>query len=132
MKTGLKLATTLLAGCAIGAAVIEGVHAQAKPPAFTVAEIDVFDPEGFQAFAQRNAAGVAAAGGRFLALRGRIASSEGTPPKSVALIAWENLDQATQYFSSPTFKELIPLRDRSARVRLFHVEGLPQSQGGER
>jgi uncharacterized protein (DUF1330 family) len=124
VKTGLRLATALLAGCAISAVVTEGVRAQAKPPAFSVVEIDVFDPEGFQAFAKRNAAGVAAAGGRFLALRGRIASSEGTPPKGVALIAWDSLDQATEYFNSPTFKELIPLRDKSARVRLFHVEGL--------
>jgi uncharacterized protein (DUF1330 family) len=124
VNTGLKLATALLAGCAIGAAVVEGVHAQAKPPAFTVAEIDVFDPEGFQEFAKLNTASVAAAGGRFLALRGRVASSEGVPPKGVAIIAWDSLDQATEYFSSPTFKELIPLRDRSARVRLFHVEGL--------
>jgi len=124
MKTGLKLATALLAGCAISAAVMQGVHAQATAPAFTVVEIDVFDPEGFQAFAKRNAAGVATAGGRFLALRGRIASSEGTPPKGVALIAWDSLEQAIEYFNSPTFRELIPLRDKSARVRLFHVEGL--------
>lgn len=124
MNTGLRLAAALLAGCAIGAAVAEGVHAQAKPPAFTVVEIDVFDQEGFQEFAKRNGAGVRAAGGRFLALRGRIAVSEGTPPKGVALIAWDSFDQATGYFNSPTFKELIPLRDKSARVRLFHVEGL--------
>ena len=124
MKTGLKLATAMLAGCAIGGAVVEAVHAQATPPAFTIVEIDVFDPEGFQVFAKRNGAGVAAAGGRFLALRGRIAASEGTPPKGVALIAWDSLDQASGYFNSPTFKELIPLRDKSARVRVFHVEGL--------
>jgi uncharacterized protein (DUF1330 family) len=125
-RTRLSLAVALLAGCAIGAAVAGVVHAQATPPAFTIAEIDVIDPAEFQAFAKSNAAGVAAAGGHFLALHGRIVTEEGTPPKDIALIAWGTLDQATAYFSSPTFQALIPQRDRGANVRLFHVEGLPQ------
>jgi uncharacterized protein (DUF1330 family) len=124
MKSTLKLVISLLAGIAIGGAALNGLHAQAKPPAFTIAEIEVIDPTGFQDFAKRNGAGMAAAGGRVLALRGRIVTSEGTPPKGIALIAWDSLDQATEYFNSPTFKALIPLRDKSAKVRLFHVEGL--------
>lgn len=124
MKSTLKLVISLLAGIAIGGAALNGLHAQAKPPAFTIAEIEVIDPTGFQDFAKRNGAGMSAAGGRVLALRGRIVTSEGTPPKGAALIAWDSLDQATEYFNSPTFKALIPLRDKSAKVRLFHVEGL--------
>lgn len=124
MKSTLKLVISLLAGIAIGGAALNGLHAQAKPPAFTIAEIEVIDPTGFQDFAKRNGAGMSAAGGRVLALRGRIVTSEGTPPKGIALIAWDSLDQATEYFNSPTFKVLIPLRDKSAKVRLFHVEGL--------
>ena len=124
MKSTLKLVISLLAGIAIGGAALNGLHAQAKPPAFTIAEIEVIDPTGFQDFAKRNGAGMSAAGGRVLALRGRIVTSEGTPPKGIALIAWDSLDQATEYFNSPTFKALIPLRDKSAKVRLFHVEGL--------
>jgi uncharacterized protein (DUF1330 family) len=124
MKSTLKLVISLLAGIAIGGAALNGLHAQAKPPAFTIAEIEVIDPTGFQDFAKRNGAGMTAASGRVLALRGRIVTSEGTPPKGIALIAWDSLDQATEYFNSPTFKVLIPLRDKSAKVRLFHVEGL--------
>ena len=109
MKTSTSLAFALITGCAIGAAVVKGVQAQARPPAFTVVEIDVLDPEGFQTFAKRNAAGVAAAGGLFMAMRGRIVTSEGVPPKGIALIAWDSLEEATGYFNSPTFKDLIPL-----------------------
>jgi uncharacterized protein (DUF1330 family) len=124
MQQNLKLTVALLAGIAIGGAALSGLHAQAKPPAFTIAEIEVIDPATFQVFAKRNAAGVKAAGGRFLALRGRIVSSEGTPPKGIALIEWDGLDKAVEYFTSAAFKELIPLRDKGAKVRLFHVEGL--------
>jgi uncharacterized protein (DUF1330 family) len=102
------------------------VHAQAASPAYSIVEVDVIDAEGFKAFAVRNAAGVAAAGGRFIVRRGRVVNAAGTPAHNVFVIAWESLDKATGYFNSPTFKELIPLRDKTARVRLFHVEGLPQ------
>ena len=124
MKTNLNLAVALIAGCALGAAVMTVVHAQATPPAYSIVEVDVIDAEGFKAFAQRNAAGVAAAGGQFIVRRGRVVTSAGTPPKGVFIIAWSSLNQATGYFNSPTFKELIPLRDKTAKVRLFHVEGL--------
>ena len=67
MKSTLKLVISLLAGIAIGGAALNGLHAQAKPPAFTIAEIEVIDPTGFQDFAKRNGAGMTAAGGRVLA-----------------------------------------------------------------
>jgi uncharacterized protein (DUF1330 family) len=124
MKTSSALAIALLAGCAIGAAAMQAVHAQATPPAYSIVEVDVIDAEGFQAFAKSNAAGVAAAGGHFIVRRGRVVTSEGTAPKGVFVIAWDSLDKATGYFNSPTFKELIPLRDKAAKVRLFHVEGI--------
>jgi uncharacterized protein (DUF1330 family) len=124
MKTSSALAIALFAGCAIGAAAMQAVHAQATPPAYSIVEVDVIDAEGFQAFAKSNAAGVAAAGGHFIVRRGRIVTSEGAPPQGVFVIAWDSLDKATGYFNSPTFKELIPLRDKAAKVRLFHVEGI--------
>jgi uncharacterized protein (DUF1330 family) len=127
MQTKLSLGLALFAGCAIGAAAVQGLHAQAKPPAFTIAEVNVIDPAAFQAFVKRFSPAVAAAGGHFLAnVRGRIVAVNGTPPKAVNLIAWDSLEQATGYFNSPTFKALIPLRDKGARVRVFLVEGLPK------
>ena len=47
MKTKYLLAIALLAGAVIGGAAIQGLHAQTKPPAFVVAEIDVTNQEGF-------------------------------------------------------------------------------------
>jgi uncharacterized protein (DUF1330 family) len=127
MKCFPKLATSLLVGIAIGGAALSGLHAQAKPPAFTIAEVDVTDPAAFQAFVKRFSPAVAAAGGHFLAnVRGRIVATNGTPPKAVNLIAWDSLEQATAYFNSATFKALVPLRDKGAKVRVFQLEGLPK------
>ena len=47
MKTRYTVALSVLAGAVLGAGVIQGLHAQAKPPAFVVAEIDVSNREAF-------------------------------------------------------------------------------------
>ena len=118
MRSPRSLALAILAGCAAGGAAVQGLHAQVKPPAFTIAEVDVHDPTAFQAFIKRFGPAVASAGGHFLAnVRGRIVTTSGTPPKAINLIAWGSLDQATRFFNSATFKALVPLRDKGATVR---------------
>ena len=41
MKTRYTVALSMIAGAALGAAAIQGLHAQAKPPVYAVAEITV-------------------------------------------------------------------------------------------
>ena len=43
MKTRHMIAFSLFAGAAFGAGAVQVLHAQAKPPAYVVAEIDVHD-----------------------------------------------------------------------------------------
>ena len=47
MHSNCKLALALVAGAAIGGAAIQKLHAQAKPPAFAVVEIDVTNQDAF-------------------------------------------------------------------------------------
>ena len=47
MQTNYKIAIALVAGTALGAAAVQGLHAQAKPPGYVVAEIDVSNQEAF-------------------------------------------------------------------------------------
>ena len=47
MNTKYKIALGVLAGAALGAAAVQGLHAQAKPPVYFVAEIDVMDQEAY-------------------------------------------------------------------------------------
>ena len=48
MKTNYKLAIALVAGAAIGGAAIQGLHAQAKPPVYSVTEIDVTNVAAYE------------------------------------------------------------------------------------
>ena len=47
MKTPYTVALSMLAGAALGATAIQGLHAHAKPRAFVVAEVDVTNQDGF-------------------------------------------------------------------------------------
>src|SRR5271154_5286817 len=50
MKRFLVPGLTMLAGVAIGAFAVQGLHAQAKPPSYVVIDITKMnDPEGFKA-----------------------------------------------------------------------------------
>jgi hypothetical protein len=54
MKTHYTVALSMLAGAALGATALQGLHAQAKPPAYFVIEINkVTDAEGFKVITQR-------------------------------------------------------------------------------
>jgi hypothetical protein len=47
MKTRFVVLVSVMAGVALGAAAVQALHAQAKPPAFVVGEIDVKNAELF-------------------------------------------------------------------------------------
>jgi hypothetical protein len=47
MNTKIQLAFALLVGVGIGAVAVQGLHAQAKPPAFNIAEITITNEEGY-------------------------------------------------------------------------------------
>jgi uncharacterized protein (DUF1330 family) len=127
MKTRHAVALSLLAGAALGAAAVQGLHAQAKPPIYYVAEIDVTDLEGWtKDYAPKAQALIKEMGGRVLAAGQNVTSLEGAPPKKrVAIQVWDSMDQIKAWRSSAKFKELQPLRDKYGTARAFTVEGLP-------
>ena len=124
MGKSFAVVLAVLAGFACGAAVVQGVHAQAKPPAYTIAEIDVTDPAAFQKYGEETRTGIPAAGGRFIVRGGKTFVINGAPPKQIVVIQWESLEKAQAYFESEAYKQVVPIRDKSSNFRAFVIEGL--------
>ena len=128
MKTNYKLALTLLAGAALGAAAIQGLHAQAKPPVIVVIDIeDVTDPEGFKVVTQRapaSTATVVQGGGRYITRTDKIAALDGTPPKRSIIIAFDDAGKAQAWYNSSDQKEINEIRSKTTRSRAFVIEGM--------
>jgi uncharacterized protein (DUF1330 family) len=118
---------TLLAGVAIGAIALQGLHAQgAKPKAYAVSEAEILDPSSFQATylpAARKA--IEAAHGRALrTAAGRVVQIEGgPPPKSAGIVEWDSLDDAVAFYKSKAWTDLAPQREKAVKViRRYVVE----------
>jgi len=128
MNTKFKLTLAVLAGAALGATAIQGLHAQAKPPVYQIVEIDVLNQEVYvKDYAPKAQAAIRASGGKFLAAGGKTTSIEGDPPKTrIVLQQWDSVEQIQAYRNSAAFKDLLPLREKLAKFRSFTVEGIAQ------
>ena len=124
MKTYYTVGLSMIAGAALGAAAIQGLHAQAKPKAYQVTELEVIDNAAWQEFVKAVRASQQAASGRNLrTAMGKVVALVGAPPKHVGITEFDSLDQATAYRNSQAFKDLDPLRNKAIKiVRQYTVE----------
>lgn len=126
MNSKSKIALGVVVGAALGAVAVQGLHAQAKPKAYIVTEIETLDVEAQKAYAPLNQAAQKAAGGRNLGTAGgKIVPLVGDPPKRVGITEWDSLEQALAYRNGKAWKELSPQRDKAQKtVRQFVVEAV--------
>jgi uncharacterized protein (DUF1330 family) len=128
MKTWVSVALSMLAGIGLGAVGVAGIHAQARPPIYYVAEIEVTNLDGYlKDYVPRDQANIKAFGGRILAAGTKVATIEGEPPKSrVAVLAWDSIEKIQTWRDSAQAKEIRAMGHKYAKFRAFTVEGLPQ------
>jgi len=126
MKTRYTVALSILAGVALGAAAVQALHAQAKPIAYVVAEIDVTNPEPYEKqYVPIAAKAVTDGGGKYLVRGGETAAMYGEPPKPrIAVMAFESMEKAQAAFNSSAYKEAKKVGDKYAKFRIYAVEGV--------
>ena len=132
MKTQYTIALSVLAGAVLGGAAIQGLHAQAKPPVYYIAEIDVTNPDAYgKEYAPKAQALIKSLGGRFLAIGGAAAAAkvtgfDGDPPKRAVVQVWDNMEKIEAWRNNPDYKELRKIGEKYAKFRTYAVEALPQ------
>jgi uncharacterized protein (DUF1330 family) len=125
MKTRYTVALSLIAGAALGGAAIQGLHAQAKLKAYSVSEVEVTNASVQPGYLPDVRKAIEQAHGRALrTLNGRVVSIEGgAPPKNVAIVEWDSLDDAVAFYKSKAWTDLAPQRDKSQKtIRRYVVE----------
>ena len=134
MNTRFTVALSMLAGVALGATVIQGLHAQAKPPVYYVAEIEVANPEAYgKEYAPRMQALIKSHGGKFVAIGGtagnnakQITGFDGEAPKRAVVQVWDSMEKIQAWRSDPEYKKIREIGDKYAKFRSFAIEGMPQ------
>ncbi len=127
MKTNHKLALALLAGVSIGAAGIHALHARqiTTVPAYVIAEVDVTDPVLMQKYAAKVPETLVPFNYHYVVRSAKIQSLEGEPPKGgIVIIAFDSVEKAREWYDSPAYAAIRPIRQSAAKSRLFIVEGL--------
>jgi uncharacterized protein (DUF1330 family) len=96
-------------------------------PAYFVALVEVHDPAGFQSYHDQFEATLAPFGGRLVSFGATIVPLEGMEGSTAraAIVVFPSLLAGRDWFESPAYRRIAPLRQRSARTRGFFVEGLP-------
>jgi uncharacterized protein (DUF1330 family) len=118
----------MLASFGLGGIVaINGLHAQNKSPgAYAVVDIsEMIDSNLFtqQLLPKVTPTALAAFGGQYLVRTENITNLDGTPPKRFVVIAFDSMDKAKAWSSSPSQKEVDALRMKATKSRQFLVEG---------
>ncbi len=128
MKTQYTVAFAIIAGFELGAAAVESLHAQAKPPVYYIAEVDVTNQEGYmKEYVPKVQATIKASGGRILAAGGKVTPIEGAPPKPrVAVQMWDSVEKIQAWRNSKEYKENRKIGDKYAKFRSYAVEGVSQ------
>jgi uncharacterized protein (DUF1330 family) len=125
MKIRALVALSAIAGVVVGAAAIETLHAQAKPPVYVVNEVDVSDAPGFQKYADAQAEMIKKHGGRYIIRGGKVlATLDGDAPRRFTIYAFDNEDALQAWRNDPASKELFATRGKYGKFRSFVVEGL--------
>ena len=129
METNFKLMLAALAGVIIGATCIEALFAQGvpptkTPPAYLIAEVEVTDPAGYKTYQDATAPVLATLSGRFVVRGGKTIALDEEPPKRIIVIAFDSMEKAQAYRNSTAYKEVVPIRDKSSKFRLFAMEGV--------
>ena len=114
----------VLAITALGARA-QAQTSQAKPPAYYISEFELTDAEGIRPYSAAVESTFAPFGGRYAARGGKVVSLEGEPSKRVIMIVFPSLEQAQAWYDSPRYREIMPTRHRSAKSRVFIMEGIP-------
>ncbi len=93
---------------------------------YLIANVDVQNPEAYEAYRSRTAEIVARHDGRFLVRGGRIEIREGMPAiHRLVILEFPSIEQARIFYDSDDYQAILPDRTNNAVSNVFLVEGCP-------
>jgi uncharacterized protein (DUF1330 family) len=129
MKTNYKLSLVALVGVTIGVVGATAIHArQVKPPSpvYLISEVDAMDLNGIQKYGEKVPGTLVPFNGHyhFLVAGAKPQALDREPPKGIVVIAFDSAEKAREWYDSPAYEAIKPIRLSSSRGRMFIVEGV--------
>ena len=96
-------------------------------PAYVIVDIEITDPEGYEAYKKLTPATLAAYGGRFVVRGGAVETLEGDWPHGrIVVLEFSDVSRAKQWWNSPEYAGPKAIRQRSAKTKMIVAEGFNQ------
>lgn len=123
----VKIGIAVLVGVGIGAVSMHALRAQAKPPAYVIAEVTVKDRDPYmKEFLPARAKAIHDAGGTYIVRGGDPKAVAGEPPgQRIIVVQFENMDKLIAFTQSAGFKDSEAIGEKYAKIRIYGVEGIP-------
>src|SRR6266699_1070351 len=127
MKTLYVAAVSLAAGAVLGAAGVQVLHAQAKPPVYQVTLQEVSNLDALtKEFVPAARATIKQHGGSFVASGAPIAIEGTAPAQRVIINQWPSVEKAREWNKSAEYRKAREIGDKYAKFQIFLVEGVAQ------
>jgi uncharacterized protein (DUF1330 family) len=128
MKPKYAVALGVLFGVALSATAIKGLNAQNPAPAYLVIDItEMTDPDSFNAALTANSAASTAElgtlGGRYVVRTMTATTLDGTPPKRLVIVAFDNTEKAKAWYNSPKTSGITAARLKATKSSAYIVDG---------
>jgi len=128
MKSNYKIAAAVIGSFVLGLGAASVLHAQAKPPAYAFAEIDVKDPDGYaKDFLPKAQANIKEFGGKYLGggFNKAIGLSGAPPHNRVVLLQFSDMDALKAFYDKNKSLEA-DVGNKYASFRVIAFEGVEQ------
>ena len=93
-------------------------------PAYIIAEVEVTNPAGYEAYRPLAGASIAQYGGKFVVRGGKAELVEGAKePARIVVIEFADTAAAKRWYDSPEYQEALKIRLANSTGRVILVEG---------
>ena len=122
MKTRYAVVLSMIAGAALGATAIQGLHAQAKK-VYLLTQSEVLDRSALESYNTTVREAITKAGGTTVA-SDKITAVIGTAPQRVGITEFPSVEKVQAWLDSDARKALAPQRDKAIKFsQQLIVEG---------
>jgi uncharacterized protein (DUF1330 family) len=125
MKVQWIVALSMLVGIALGAAAIQTLHAQAKPPVYMIAINEVSNQEGYtKEYVPPAQKSVKDHGGVYVAAGPGTQVTGNLPNGPVVILRWESMEALQSWRNSPEFQAALKIGEKYAKYNIIAVDGV--------
>jgi uncharacterized protein (DUF1330 family) len=125
MKAQFGIALSMVIGATLGAAAIQALHAQAKPPVYMIAINEVADRDRYaNEYVPPARQSVKDHGGEYVAAGPGTAVAGNLPQGPVVIVRWESMEALQGWRNSPEFQAALTTGEKYAKFNIVAVNGL--------